>query len=136
MNRFIFFRHPYLYPDIIYSLTRRGREFKRNCQYVHQVSDEIIQKRKQTLVGLIYKSTRASCFFAIGPLKRALTIFFTLSKSAVTNDYKCTLFNSQGDGARNSFFIQFNILNALSCNRVTYTVDFIFDCALLKVQLN
>jgi len=42
--------HPYLYPDIVFNLSSRGREFKRNCQYVHQVSEEIIDKRKKTLL--------------------------------------------------------------------------------------
>lgn len=40
---------PWLYPDFIYSLTSDGRKFKKYCDFVHSVSEDIIQKRKQTL---------------------------------------------------------------------------------------
>jgi len=40
---------PWLYPDFIYSLTSDGRKFKKYCDFVHTVSEDIIQKRKQTL---------------------------------------------------------------------------------------
>nr|AFP66954.1 cytochrome P450 [Perinereis nuntia] len=40
---------PWLYPDFIYYLTSEGRKFKKYCDFVHTVSEEIIKKRKETL---------------------------------------------------------------------------------------
>ncbi|XP_013415216.1 cytochrome P450 4A25-like [Lingula anatina] len=40
---------PYLFNDFIYSLTKKGREWKRNCQFVHKFADHVIQERKQLL---------------------------------------------------------------------------------------
>ncbi|BFZ12157.1 hypothetical protein BsWGS_15196 [Bradybaena similaris] len=42
-------RTPYLWPDSIFYLTPGGRRFVKNCDYVHQVAEEVIAKRKQLL---------------------------------------------------------------------------------------
>ncbi|XP_021369743.1 phylloquinone omega-hydroxylase CYP4F2-like [Mizuhopecten yessoensis] len=42
-------RIPLLHPDFIFYLTSEGRRFRRNCNFVHSVTEEIIAKRKQTL---------------------------------------------------------------------------------------
>ncbi|CAG5129516.1 unnamed protein product [Candidula unifasciata] len=40
---------PWLWPDCIFYLTSGGRRFLRNCNYVHNVADDIINKRRQLL---------------------------------------------------------------------------------------
>ncbi|KAK3587337.1 hypothetical protein CHS0354_011318 [Potamilus streckersoni] len=42
-------RTPYLFPDFIFYLSSRGRKFQKNCKYVHKISEEIIEKRRETL---------------------------------------------------------------------------------------
>ncbi|XP_035688857.1 cytochrome P450 4F2-like isoform X3 [Branchiostoma floridae] len=51
LMRIIFYRavRPHLYPDFIFYLTKEGRDFKKLCAYVHQLADDIIAKRRQTL---------------------------------------------------------------------------------------
>jgi hypothetical protein len=46
-------RSPWLHPDFIYYMTKEGKQFKRNCDYVHQVAEDVINKRRQEIVGLI-----------------------------------------------------------------------------------
>ena len=48
--RIIYYRRPWLYPDFMFYLSPVGRQFKRNCDYVHGVADDIIKKRRETLV--------------------------------------------------------------------------------------
>ena len=43
------FRRPYLYPDIIWNLSAFGRKFNRDCDYVHSIAEDIIDKRRRTL---------------------------------------------------------------------------------------
>ncbi|CAH1800682.1 unnamed protein product [Owenia fusiformis] len=41
---------PWLWNDFIYfNLTSSGRQFRRNCDFVHKVSEDLIAKRKKTL---------------------------------------------------------------------------------------
>ncbi|KAJ8321081.1 hypothetical protein KUTeg_002668 [Tegillarca granosa] len=40
---------PYLYPDFIFYRTQKGKIFRRHCDFVHSVSEDIIDKRRQTL---------------------------------------------------------------------------------------
>ncbi|XP_055958189.1 cytochrome P450 4F6 [Patella vulgata] len=42
-------RNPFLYPDFIYYNTKNGKRFAEQCDYVHSVSEDIIEKRRQTL---------------------------------------------------------------------------------------
>jgi hypothetical protein len=42
--------------DFIYYLTANGRQFKKDCDFVHKVTEEIIESRKYVLV---------SCFLQI-----------------------------------------------------------------------
>lgn len=42
-------RRIWLYPDWLFYLTSRGRNFRKQCHYVHKVAEEIIEKRKKTL---------------------------------------------------------------------------------------
>ncbi len=37
--------------DFFYKLSKPGREFKKNCDFVHEVSDDIINKRRESLVS-------------------------------------------------------------------------------------
>ena len=47
----ISFRKPWLYPDwIFFNLTSTGRKFRRESDYVHSVSEDIIHKRREALV--------------------------------------------------------------------------------------
>lgn len=39
----------WLHPDIIYYLTPTGRKFKRLCDYVHGVAEDVIEKRQKVL---------------------------------------------------------------------------------------
>jgi cytochrome P450 len=39
-----------LYPEFLFSLSPTGRKFHRNCEFVHKIAEEIIQKRKTTLL--------------------------------------------------------------------------------------
>ncbi|XP_005105974.1 cytochrome P450 4A24 [Aplysia californica] len=39
----------YLWPDFLFRLTKRGRNFFKNCDYVHKVAEEIIAKRKKSM---------------------------------------------------------------------------------------
>ena len=48
---FLYWRNPLLYPDFIFYLTPMGRKFAKNCNYVHSVAEDVIKKRKQTLVS-------------------------------------------------------------------------------------
>lgn len=43
------FLSPWLYPDFIFNLTPGGRQFKKDCDFVHKISNEIIQTRKEAL---------------------------------------------------------------------------------------
>ncbi|XP_013393506.1 phylloquinone omega-hydroxylase CYP4F2 isoform X2 [Lingula anatina] len=40
---------PWLHLEWIWRLSPTGRKFKKNCKYVHSVSEEIIRKRRETL---------------------------------------------------------------------------------------
>ncbi|XP_060068964.1 ultra-long-chain fatty acid omega-hydroxylase-like isoform X2 [Ylistrum balloti] len=42
-------RKPWLYPDFIFYLTSGGRRFRRQCNYVHSVAEEVIDKRQRIL---------------------------------------------------------------------------------------
>ena len=48
----IYSRRPWLYPDFIFYLTSRGLQFKRDCDYVHNLSKDIVEKRRMMLVKL------------------------------------------------------------------------------------
>lgn len=43
-------RKPWLYPDFIFYLTPMGRQFRRDCDFVHGFADEVIRNRKAALV--------------------------------------------------------------------------------------
>lgn len=45
------FFQPWVHADWIYFLTPSGREFKKNCDEVHRVADNVIQKRKAALAA-------------------------------------------------------------------------------------
>ncbi|KAH3871925.1 cytochrome P450 4F1-like isoform X2 [Dreissena polymorpha] len=45
-------RRPFLSPDIIFYRTAMGRKYKKDCDYVHSVAEDIIQKRRETLKKL------------------------------------------------------------------------------------
>ncbi|XP_078333592.1 ultra-long-chain fatty acid omega-hydroxylase-like [Crassostrea virginica] len=40
---------PWLFPDFIYFNTNRGRKFKKNCDYLHKIAEEVIEKRREAL---------------------------------------------------------------------------------------
>lgn len=42
-------RSPWLFPDIVFYLTPIGREFRKNCKYVHTVAEEVINARRKSL---------------------------------------------------------------------------------------
>ncbi|XP_060574735.1 leukotriene-B4 omega-hydroxylase 3-like isoform X1 [Ruditapes philippinarum] len=42
-------RKPWLYPDWLYYMTRHGKQFRKNCDYVHTVAEDVIKQRKEAL---------------------------------------------------------------------------------------
>ena len=38
--------------DCIYYSSAHGRKFSQTCDYVHDIADEIVQQRRQVLVGV------------------------------------------------------------------------------------
>ncbi|XP_048743248.2 ultra-long-chain fatty acid omega-hydroxylase-like isoform X2 [Ostrea edulis] len=40
---------PWFYSDMLFYMSPSGREFKRNCDYVHKVAEDIIEKRRLSL---------------------------------------------------------------------------------------
>ncbi|XP_062592665.1 ultra-long-chain fatty acid omega-hydroxylase-like [Saccostrea cucullata] len=40
---------PWLYTDFVYFLTKGGKKFKRDCDFVHNVAEGVIEKRRQAL---------------------------------------------------------------------------------------
>ncbi|KAL4221625.1 hypothetical protein ACF0H5_019882 [Mactra antiquata] len=47
-----------LYPDFIFNMTSMGRKFKKHCDYVHGVAEDVIRKRKQTLESSVNSNTK------------------------------------------------------------------------------
>ena len=45
----------WLTSDWIYYLTSDGRKFKKLCDYVHEVADNVIKKRRQALVTIQFR---------------------------------------------------------------------------------
>ncbi|KAL3862150.1 hypothetical protein ACJMK2_008138 [Sinanodonta woodiana] len=45
------YRHrcPILYPDCIFYLTKRGREFSKHCKFLHDFADDVVNSRKKKL---------------------------------------------------------------------------------------
>lgn len=58
-------RSPWLYPDFIYYNTADGKRFKKNCQYVHDIAADVMQKRRKELEGVDLKSKRYLDFLDI-----------------------------------------------------------------------
>ncbi|XP_059148816.1 cytochrome P450 4A25-like [Physella acuta] len=46
VNRFF---RPWLHSDLLFFLTPEGRKFKKHCNYVHKVAEDIIKQRKEKL---------------------------------------------------------------------------------------
>ncbi|XP_061163545.1 cytochrome P450 4F8-like isoform X3 [Saccostrea echinata] len=42
-------KSPWLHPDFIFYRTKQGRKFKENCDYVHKVAEDIIDKRRREI---------------------------------------------------------------------------------------
>ncbi|XP_041348004.1 cytochrome P450 4F22-like [Gigantopelta aegis] len=64
------FFKPWFHSDFIYFLTPSGREFKKHCNFVHKVAEEIIENRQKALVTSsveqdIVKSKRCMDFLDI-----------------------------------------------------------------------
>jgi hypothetical protein len=55
---FLSLRKPWVHNDFIFLLTSDGRRFKRHCDYVHRVAEEIITKRRKELVSTRSKLCR------------------------------------------------------------------------------
>ncbi|XP_069136543.1 ultra-long-chain fatty acid omega-hydroxylase-like isoform X1 [Argopecten irradians] len=43
------FFKPWVHNDLVYLLTSDGRRYKRHCDYVHQVAEDIIRKRREAM---------------------------------------------------------------------------------------
>ena len=50
---YIFLRKPWQYIDIIFWLSKDGREFKKHCDYVHTISKDVILRRQKVLVNVL-----------------------------------------------------------------------------------
>ncbi|XP_011425793.3 nacrein-like protein isoform X1 [Magallana gigas] len=42
-------KSPWLYPDFIFYRTKQGQKFKSDCDYVHKIAEDIIDKRRREL---------------------------------------------------------------------------------------
>lgn len=42
-------RNPLLAPDIVFYRTKKGKQFQKDCDFVHQVAEDIIEKRRKFL---------------------------------------------------------------------------------------
>lgn len=51
-NDYNTFRSPWLYPDFIFYRTKQGQKFKADCDYVHKIAEDIIDKRRRELVSI------------------------------------------------------------------------------------
>lgn len=58
-------RTPWLYPDLIFYRTTEGKSFKAKCDYVHQVAEDVIDKRRNTLESQDISSQRYLDFLDI-----------------------------------------------------------------------
>ena len=47
---YISFRRIHYWFDTLYYMSSMGKQFKKNCDFVHKIADDVIKKRKQTLV--------------------------------------------------------------------------------------
>lgn len=45
-----FCRSPWLYPDFIFYKTKQGQKFKADCDFFHQVADDITDRRRKKIV--------------------------------------------------------------------------------------
>lgn len=48
------FRKPWFHFDFIYKFSKDYRQLKKHCDFVHSISDDVIRKRKETLVRIHY----------------------------------------------------------------------------------
>ena len=46
-------RNPLVYNDFVYGLTKNGRRFKEQCDFVHEISERVIRERRQSLVSVV-----------------------------------------------------------------------------------
>ncbi|XP_061197451.1 cytochrome P450 4F1-like [Saccostrea echinata] len=58
-------RTPWLYPDFIYYNTEEGKRFLKNCNYVHNVATEVMEKRRKELETVDLTSKRYLDFLDI-----------------------------------------------------------------------
>ncbi|XP_056019487.1 ultra-long-chain fatty acid omega-hydroxylase-like [Ostrea edulis] len=58
-------KSPWLHPDFIFYMTKQGKKFKENCDYVHQVAEDIIDKRRQEIKNMDLSSNRYLDFLDI-----------------------------------------------------------------------
>ncbi|XP_061196670.1 cytochrome P450 4F3-like [Saccostrea echinata] len=56
---------PWLYTDFIYYLTKGGKKFQENCNFVHSVAEDVIDKRRQGLKNEEVSSKRYLDFLDI-----------------------------------------------------------------------
>ncbi|XP_060561748.1 ultra-long-chain fatty acid omega-hydroxylase-like [Ruditapes philippinarum] len=83
----------WLYPDFIYYLTSNGRRWKRACDLVHKVAENIIQERKQTLISDAKKGKETKCKDFLGILLTAKDDNGTgLSSAEIRNEVDTFLF--------------------------------------------
>ena len=46
----MFYSKPWLHFDWVFALSSEGKKFKKNCDFVHSISENLIKKRKEALV--------------------------------------------------------------------------------------
>ena len=70
-------RNPLVYNDFVYGLTKNGRRFKEQCDFVHEISERVIRERRQSLVSVCV-CVRA-CMRACAPARERVCVCFVLS---------------------------------------------------------
>ncbi|XP_053398219.1 cytochrome P450 4A12A-like [Mercenaria mercenaria] len=48
-SAYLFTRHPITFFDTVWNISSVGRQFRKDCEFVHSVAEEIIDKRRDTL---------------------------------------------------------------------------------------
>ena len=64
-------RSPWLFPDTVFYLTPMGREFTKNCNYVHKVAEDVINARREALVCYIFRRCGCPIHFVLNIRSRS-----------------------------------------------------------------
>ena len=72
------FRQPWFHFDFLYNFTKDAKEFKKHSKFCHSISDDVIQKRKQTLVRFVPLLREHSLACSDGQMLMDITYIYIL----------------------------------------------------------